>query len=195
MSGPGAGEQLWSWLEGVRTRRPPRPRVGIDLESCIPAWVLRIACAVVAGGCTLLVASNGAHWLIAGALIVTMAVRPSGAAPSLFAVGVGVLLLASEAVPLHPRVFLLALGLHLTVQLAAVVGDLAWRASVELRVLAGFAGPFLAIQALVQTAALMGAWATGRQPSMRWLPILAGIALAVMAWGILIRLRADTDRS
>lgn len=195
MSDARTGEQPWFWFGRAPTRRPPpRPRVAVDLRRCLPAWALRIGCAVVATGCTLLVASNGGHWTIAGALIAAMAVRPSGAAPSLFVVGVGLLVLAAEEDPFHPRVFLLALGLHLTVQLATVVGDLHWLAPVELGVLAGFAAPFLVIQALVQSAALMGAWMTTRQVSVTWLPVVAGIALAVMTWAIIIRLRADGDR-
>ena len=165
------------------------------MGACIPTWGWRIAYAVVALGCTLLVASHGAHWVIAGALIATMLIRPSGAAPALFAVGVGLLVLASEPDPFDPRVFLLALGLHLTVQLAAVVGDLPWLGLVELRVLVASARPFLAIQAGVQAAALIGAWTTSRQLSATWLPVLAGIGLAGMAWTILLRLRADSDRS
>ena len=187
-------EELWSWLLGVRTRRPPRPRVGIELAPCIPAWTLRLACAAAATACLLLVASHGAHWAIGGALIATMAARPGGAAPALFAVGVGLRLVGSEADPFAPRVFLLVLGLHLTVQLAAVVGDLAWPAAVERRVLVAFAKPFIGIQALAQTAALLGAWATSRQLTVTWLPVVAGTGLAVTAWAVLIRLRAGSDQ-
>lgn len=191
MSPVRAQERLWSWWAAVLNRKPPRPQVAIELGALVPAWALRAACAVAATGCTLMVASDGFHWMVAIVLVGVTVARPSGAAPWLFVIGTGLLMLASEEDPFHARTFLLALALHCTVGLAAVVGDLAWSASVEVRVLAGFARRFLAIQALVQPAALIGAWVTTRELSLTWLPVVAGLALAGMAWALLLLTRAD----
>ena len=186
-------ERVRAWLAALDVRTPVHPQVKVDLGRSIEAWWLRLACVGAAAACTLLVASTGFQWLVAAALIAAMAVWPSGPAASLFMVGIGVLVVV-ESDPFDARVFLLVLGLHLTALLAAVVAGLAWRARVEVHVLASFAKPFLAIQGLAQAAALLGAWATTRWLAGTWLPAAAGVALAGLAWAVVVLIRADEDR-
>lgn len=191
MSSSRARALPWWWLTMVGLRKPRHPWVAVDLGASVPAWMLRLGCAIAATCASLLVASTAVHWAVAVVLIVMMTAKPSGATPSLLAVGIGLLLLISSPDLLAPRVFLLAFAAHLTVELAALIGDLPWMARVEWRVVTGAAKPFLAIQALAQATALVGAATASRQPSMTWLPAAAGIALAAMAWAILARLRLD----
>jgi hypothetical protein len=184
-------ELVWSWLSTPALRGARRPRVTVDTGPAVPAWVLTAVWTVIAIGCTALVAERIGHWVVAAALIAATVVRASDVAPSLVVVGAALLLVTSPPDPFAPRVFLLAFGLHLTVELAALLGDLPWGATVERRVLTGAARPFLTVQATVQVLAVVAAWVGTRPLSASWLPLVAGTALAAAAWGIQARLRDD----
>jgi len=117
-------------------------------------------------------------------------VWPGGSAPAVFGLGVGSLVLISGSDAFGPRVFLLVLGLHLTIELAALVGDVPWTSPVELRVLTASAWAFSTVQALGQLTAFAGLWASSRPLTLTWLPVASGIAVAAMAGVILTRLRS-----
>ena len=179
-----------AWLSRVAIRAPQRPRVAIELGPTVRTWALRAACAGAAASCVLLVTSVIGHWVVAAAIIVALTAWPSSGAPSAFVVGVGLLVLTSPAAPTHPRLFLLVFGVHLTLELAAVLGDLPWVARVELRALRGFAARFLAIQLISQMIAFVGVSMPHSQSSVAWLPLAAGTALALLSWGLFVRMRA-----
>ncbi|HSK23090.1 MAG TPA: hypothetical protein VK906_07945 [Egicoccus sp.] len=182
-------------LEPVRRlllvgRRPvPPPRVEVATGSYVSAWLLRLVVVGPLVGSVALVARSQGVWLVALVLLVGAAARPDGLAPSLLAGMVGVLLVTAPAAPFHPRVFALVFMVHLALELGALVGPLPFEARVEWRVLGRGAPGFLAIQAVAQTLALLGAWATGQPPAMPWLPLMAAAALAVLTWSVTARLR------
>ena len=171
-------------------RRPPRlPRVTVAVGAAVPVWLLRLVVVAAATGALALVASDRIQWVIAGMLIGVIAIWPDSAAAGVFAVGIGLLLLTSAPEPFHPRVFLLAFALHLTLELGAVLGQLPGDGRVEVRALRRAARPFLTVQALAQALALLGAWVSARPATVPWLPLVAAVALAALAWAVTARLR------
>jgi hypothetical protein len=171
-------------------RRPPMaPRVEVAAGPSVPAWLLRLVVVAALAGSVALVARSDGHWLVAVVLLAGALTRPDGLAPSVLTVGVGLLLVTAPLDPLHPRVFVLVFALHLAVELGALVGPLPWQAQVEWRVFARAGRGFLVVQAVAQTLGLLGAWVTGQPPAMPWLPLLAAVALSVLAWTVTSRLR------
>lgn len=194
MSSPVLAERLRWRSVAARTRRPPAPRVGVDADTSVPAWVLRLASAAAATGCSAVLATSTVTWVIAATLAIAILLSPSGPGPALFAVGTGALLLASPGDPFSPRAFLLILGVHLAVQLAAFAGAVSWRARVELRLLTGAARTFFVVQAVAQMAAVAGAWMAGNEVAVGWIPLAAAVALGVLAWAVVLHLRTEDRR-
>jgi hypothetical protein len=166
--------------------------VEIELGPRVPAWALRGVCVAAAAGCTLLVASHPAHWVLAAGLVTMMVLRPDTGAAAVFSVGIGLLLLAADPDPFDVRVPLLVFGLHLTLELVTLTAGLPWGTTVERAVVRAHLAPLLAIQAISQAAALVGPWLATARPAAPWVPALAGAALAVLAWATTWRLRTRT---
>ncbi|GGI08170.1 hypothetical protein [Egicoccus halophilus] len=182
----------WSLRLGPARRRPPAPRPAVvDLGPTLPAWTLRVACVVVAGACTVpLLPAAPLAWFAVGALLVTVAVRPGGAGPSLLAVGVGLLWALAPTAPFAWPLFALVSGVHLVVDLAALHGDLAVGGRVERRVLRRAAGAWLAVQVPIQALALVARQLHVADIASPWPPLAAGVGLAVLAWALLRTVRA-----
>lgn len=169
--------------------RSSRPRVTVESGATVVTWALRAGIAATAAGCTALVATHPLHWVVAAALVATAITRPAAGAGAVFAVGAGLLLLADDPDPFSVRVAALAVGLHLTLELAAITAGLPWTAAVERAVLAAHVRPFLVIQVLTQAGAAAGAWFSDHPTDSRWIPVAAAAGVAALAWGVLLRLR------
>lgn len=177
-----------AWFRAVGTRPRPHPRVTISLGPTIPAWSLRLVIAAIATWCAVLVISQPLHWAVAVPTILMMATGGAGSAASIFVVGTGVAVLTSEA-PTTFRLLLLVFGVHLAVELTALLGDVHWAALVERRILWRSTPRFLLIQTAAQSMALFGAWTTVTGPLTQAFPVLAGAMLACGAWMVLANLR------
>ena len=190
MSALHARERAGPRILAVVTPRRRMPSVSIGLRRAMPAWALRVIIAMLATGCALLVVPSAGYWLIAVPIIATMSAWPGSNATTHFVLGAGLAVLTSPAPPFGFDLYLLVFGVHLTLELAAVVGDVPWACRVELEVLTRSTGRFVVIQLVGQAVTLLGDWATSARPPLGWLPVAAGIALAATGWSLLIRLRS-----
>lgn len=174
-------------------RRPPlSPRVEVVTARTVPAWVLRLLVVATLAGALALLTRHQAHWLVAVVLLVGIAAQPDGLATALFVGGLGLLLAIGPADPWQAQVFVLVFVVHLAVELGAVTGAVPIEAEVEWRVLLRAAPGFLGVQAVAQALTLLGAWVAGQPPAMPWLPLLAAVGLAVLAWAVTWQLRDAT---
>lgn len=185
------GQRVQALRARVAVQAVRHPRVTIEVGPSVPAGALRILVAVAAVGCVALVATSTAHWVVAAAVIGAAVVRPAGPAPAILPVGVALLVLTSPSGVSAVRVAALVLGLHLVVELAALVGDVPWSAAVERRVLSRARPRFVAVQAATQVLVVVGVAVTDRPPATTWLPLVAGVALAASAWAVHGRLTRD----
>ena len=192
MNPGGAGERAWARLVAVVTPRRRPPPVSIELDRAVPAWALRLVIAMVATGCGLLMIPNAAYWVIAVPLIAAMAAWPGGNAPVYVVLGAGLLLLTSASEPFGLDLHLLVFSIHLAVEIAAALGDVPWSAPVEVRILTRASRRFVLVQLAGQAVTFLGAWATSYRPSLAWLPLVAGVALAAVGWGVLASLRSNS---
>lgn len=150
-------------------QRLPAP-LEVQLVRPVPGSTVRLLPSVAVLVCGLLLSPSGwALW--AGVLLVAVAVavRPVSAAAPAFALLVGVAvwaggdLLAPEAsggvdVARLARLSALVLAVHAVLRLAALAGNVAWRARVEAGVLLRVARSVLALQLLVQPVGLAVVW-------------------------------------
>lgn len=185
----------------VRTfdlRRPswvrPLPRVRVDSGRWIPAWALHLSSAAVALGCTALVATHRAQWVLALFLIAMMLGRPAGVSPAILAVGIGLHWAVSGGSDLTPALAATVLGIHLLAVLTTTGGTLNRTTRVELAVLTEPLRRFLVLQSLVQPLLWLAISLTARGVAVTWLPIVAAISLAILAWGFLALLMFRRQR-
>jgi hypothetical protein len=181
-----------AWLPDALSPHPPRPPVDVELGPGVPAWALRATCVALAAGCTALVASHPAHWVIATGLVAGMLLQPGTGAGGVFAGGIGLLLLTGGSEFFDVRVPLLVLGLHLTLELVTLTAGLPWRTTIERSVVRAHLAPVLPIQALSQTVALVAPWLASTRPPAPLVAAVASAALAVIAWAMVLRLRTRT---
>lgn len=167
----------------------PLPRVGIRMGRWVPAWVVHVAAAATAVGCIAMVASSRPQWILASILVALMLVRPSGAPPALFALWLGLQVATSEHEGYTLAASGLVLGLHLIAVLLTTVADLGLGTRIELRVFAGPLRRLLSIQVLVQPVT----WATmtlaAGSVTVRWLPAVAALGVALAVWAFVRRVR------
>ena len=182
------GSERWARLLRALRLERPRPHVGIALDASAPAWQLRLLQVAVALGCTAMVATNEVLWVLVAAGLVAMVVRPYPLWQAGFLLAMGAGLLFAPADPFAPRAFVLLFGIHLFVVLGAILGRMPWSARLELRALLASARRFAAIQVFSQLLALAAAWLYLRDVSATWVAVLAGAALAVLAWVVSSRL-------
>lgn len=166
------------------------PRVTIDPDPQVPVWGLLTVLTLTAGLVAALAATGVAQNLFAAALVVAVAVRPSGPAPALLAMGVGLLLLIGG--PIGSLIHVLVFLVHVVVHLTAIVDTLPRDARVEWRVITRSAGRFLAVQAFAQALAVIGSWVSGTALGGSGVQLAAGLALAGLAIAVLAGLAKDT---
>lgn len=181
---------LWRSWQGGATR--PLPPVRIDTGLALPSWVFRVILAGLTMGCASLLASNTIAVVASVAGTVLVAIWPGGPMPSVYAAGIGLLLVASSN-PLEYKGFVVLFGVHLLVTLGAIVGRIGWTGLIELRVLVAPARRFAAIQAFAQLVALGAAWVTTRHLALPWIPVLVGVGLAALTWLLLPRLTRSSS--
>ncbi len=174
---------------------PPVPRVVPSLRGALPGAVVRLVPgAVVLVLATLAGASDG-WWLLAGAGAVALTgwPRPEAAAVvvavmTVWLLAQGDLLLADPATRVVAgvwRLSTLVLLVHLLLVATSLAAHVAWRALVEVAVLARAARSVLAAQAVAQSAVLLVAWVRagieGSQGGLRLLAVVAAVAAVVVA--------------
>jgi hypothetical protein len=154
----------------------------------VPALVLRVGVAAVALACLALLAPGNRLWVVGALAALAMVLRPSGMILSLFIVALGLRLAFASPEPFSWRSFALLFGVHLLVQLGRLASNVGWQTRVDLKVLVSPARSFLLLQAFAQLLALVGALLTAAAVTVPWLPVLAGVALTLLAWRLLPQL-------
>lgn len=163
----------------------PPPPVRLHLRSSAPAWALNVGVAAIALLCASLLAGAAIHWIAAIAGAAVLAIRPLPGLVQVYAAVLGAGLLLADPSPGSPSVFLLIFGVHLLVQLGSLVQGLQWSARVEWAVLVVPARRFAVVQVAAQLVAAAAAWAVDRDIHAVWLSVVAGAALALLAWWVL----------
>lgn len=166
------------------------PRVTVHPAPPVPVWGLLAALGLTAALTGIVAATGIVQNLLAAALVVAVVVRPSGPAPAIMAMGVGLLLLIGG--PIGALIHVLVFLVHLMVHLATIVDALPWDARVERRVLTRSAGGFLAVQAFAQVLAVIGSWLSGAAIGGSGIQLVAGVALAGLVLAGLLGLAKDT---
>jgi hypothetical protein len=161
--------------------------VEIETGAALPAWSLRVVMGGVGAGCGLVVDPIAVTALILAGILALTVVQPGGLGPSAFVLTVCVLLVLGSDREFSASRLLLVAGLHLLMLLAAALGDLSWRAHIELRALWPAARRFLLIQAGVAGVALAGGWLVGQQVVVAVAPLLVGVGLTALAAWLLPR--------
>ena len=170
------------------------PRMRIRIERPVPGWVLRAVLAVVLLGCALTVAGNPAQVALGGAAAGLLAWRPHALLLGcVIAVLAGMLLIADPG-GLTWQLLVLVLGTHVAWRLGVLASVVPWSGLVEAGVLADAGRPFLGIQALAQVLALGATSLTPAAP-IPWLAVGAALALAGLAWMMLVPMLAATKDS
>lgn len=180
----------------VVTERP-RPHVQITVARAVPAWALRLVLLAVGVGCVMLIGESTVSRVILSGALVVVVVMPGGVSTAVFAVGVGLSLLAFDPGPLSgvgpvsaDGAVLLA-AVHLIAVLGSVLGQVPLRTAVELRALIPTARRYVVIQAGAQVLALVAGWLSERGVVVTALPILAVLALLAGATWLLPRLHRN----
>jgi len=168
--------------------RPRRPRVRVRTGPAVPAWTLRLLLAAVALACVALAGAGTLLSVGGAAAALVLVLRPGGSAPAVVVGYVAVVLLGTGSGGRPATTSALLLGTHLLVQLAALLGRTSWEARVELRALAAPLRRFLAVQALAQLVALLGAAVTSGGLALPWLPAVAAVGLGALLLGLVPRL-------
>ncbi|MEX2424310.1 MAG: hypothetical protein WD990_10050 [Acidimicrobiia bacterium] len=188
-----AGRVMEAGSRVVRTldfREPswvrPLPRVKIQIGRWVPGWAVRVCAASIAVGCIAMVATSRPEWVLALVLVGLMLLRPSGASPALFALWLGLQVATAPDLSYGFDASGLVFGLHLLAVLFATAANLHPLARIELRVFAAPLRRVVVIQAVVQPIT----WATmslaAGDVTVRWLPLVAAVGVAVSSW-VLVR--------
>lgn len=180
------GVRLYRTL-AIRTSEfeDPPPPVRLHLRAAVPAWALNIAVAAIALWCASLLAGDAIHWIAAVAGAAVLAIRPLPGLVQVYAAVLGGGLLLAHPSAGSASVFLLIFGVHLLVQLGSLVQGLHWATRVEWAVLVVPARRFAVVQVAAQLAAAGAAWLVDRDVHAVWLSVVAGAALATLAWWVL----------
>lgn len=172
----------------------PRPRVRIETTRAVPAWALRLLLLAVGAVCVVVIGQSVVSQVIlTGALLVVVAM-PGGVSAGVFAVMVGLSLLAfdpgtpSAGLPVSADAVVLLAAVHLIAVLGSVLGQVPLRTTVELRALLPTARRYVIIQATAQLLALVAGWLSEREVVVTALPVLALLALMGGATWLLPRL-------
>lgn len=185
-----AAAQLRTVPRGLPTLRPRRQRVTVVTGAWIPAWLLRLACVALAVGCVRLAGAGDILTVLGALLAALVLIRPGGVGPVLVLAFTAFVLTTSAGGGWRLESHLLLLGLHLLVQLAALLGRSTWAARVELRALLVPAPRFLTVQLVAQLVAVLGAAAAGSRLELPWLGVLAAVGLAGLVLLLAPRLSA-----
>lgn len=173
----------------------PRPRVQIATTRAVPAWALRLALLTVGLVCVVVIGQSVVSAVILSGALLFVVAMPGSVSTAVFAVGIGLSLLAFEPGAVSgavsgPGVILLA-GVHLVAVLGSVLGQVTLRTAVELRALVPTARRYVVIQAAAQVLALVAGWLSERAVVVTALPILAVLALVAGATWMLPRLHRN----
>lgn len=170
-----------------RDRR--RPRTSVRSGPSVPALVLRVALVPLCLAAGTALATSPAHWWLALVVGAVLAVRPHAA---LLTLGVAALV-GMYAVVGSPgwQLPVLVLVTHAVLRLGAVADAVGWDGHVELAVLRDALAPFLAVQAVAQTAGALALVLDGAVP-VPWLGVAATAALGALGWTFVRGLRAAT---
>lgn len=166
-----------------------RPRTSVRSDPSVPALVLRVALVPLCLAAGTALATSPAHWWLALVVGAVLAVRPHAA---LLTLGVAALV-GMYAVVGSPgwQLPVLVLVTHAVLRLGAVADAVAWDGHVELAVLRDALAPFLAVQAVAQTAGALALVLDGAAP-VPWLGVAATAALGALGWALVRGLRAGT---
>lgn len=183
-----ATARIWS-----PSKSRPLPRVVADIGPWVPVWLVTAVTAGVAVASAAIVTRGTVPWAIVLATIAITVAQPDGPGAGIFAVTIGVLLVASGTEPFAWPLYVLLATVHLVVVLSALTSGLPRRARFELALLVAPGRRFLAVQAVAQPLALLGALVTGAGVTLPWLPVAAGLGLVVLAWRLDVRVGDDGD--
>ena len=166
-----------------------RPRTSVRSGPSVPAVVLRCALVLLCLAAGTALATSPAHWWLALVVGAVLAVRPHAA---LLTLGVAALV-GMYAVVGSPgwQLPVLVLVTHAVLRLGAVADAVGWDGHVELAVLRDALVPFLAVQAVAQTAGALALVLDGAAP-VPWLGVAATAALGALGWALVRGLRAGT---
>jgi hypothetical protein len=171
-----------------------RPAVTVRLHRWVPGWAIRVCCVLVAAGCVLLTEAPSPLTWIVSVLAVLLLGWPSGMLPAVVAVLIGLCTLYLDPTATDIRPFMILAGVHLQVQLAALIGRTGWRARIELGVLVAALRRYLPIQAVAQAVALLGLTLTRQRLEVAWLPVLGVVSLTLVVIWLVAQLRAGVDK-
>jgi hypothetical protein len=168
----------------------PLPRVEADLGWWVPVWLVTLCMGGIAVVGAALVTGGPIGWLVIGGIILVLVLFSEGPAIGIYAITIGVLLLASSGGAFEGRVFTLVAVVHLVAVLDSLVSGLPWRARLQIAALRDPVRRFASVQVAAQGLAMVGALLTGTDLTMAWLPAMAALGLAVLSWALNARLEA-----
>lgn len=191
-------ETGWRIVRTLDFRRPswarPLPNVRVHIGRWVPAWAVHGFAALVGMGCIATVTDTPTEWILPSILVGLLLVRPAGAPPALLALWFGLRVTTSDISGYTPKAAALVFGFHLLALLLITTGDVHTRTRIELRVFAGPLRRMGAIQAFVQPLA----WATmtlaANDVTVRWLPIVAALAVVTGSWVLVRHVARVPDR-
>lgn len=167
------------------------PSVDAQVGVWVPGWVLRVLVVVTAAAASALVADNTFQWTVLLLSVVFMVGVPDGGGALGFPLAVGVLLAAGEPGGDIGAALLLVVLVHLTLVLHALTPGVASRARVELAILRAPLVRFLAIQGVALPLLLLGSVVSSSGHVIAWLPVVAAVVLALLAWWLRTRIVTD----
>lgn len=160
----------------------------LKLGPRLPAWTIRLAMAAVSLGSAALVVPNAVGWLITAGLLTALVVRPGRVLPVVMMLALAAGLALAQPAAFDPTAYVLLAGTHLVITTGAVIGGVSWNAWIEVRALIGPGRRYLTLQAGAQSLALTAAGLSTQHLALGAVPILACIAVALLALWLLRRL-------
>ncbi len=185
-------EAVRRWTRSILVLLPTAARlpvVNVELRFWVPCWALRVVAVGLALGSAALVITGPFGWSVTAVLCVAILLRPAGiGAPALAVVAGFSMLQASDGEAWGVSGPLLLLALHACVTVCLLLGTTSWAAKVQLAVLGRPASRFVVIQLIAQLTGVAGALLSSRELSWPWVPVVAALALIVLAYAWLPKL-------
>lgn len=157
--------------------RDRRPRTRIHTGPAIPGLAVRLITVVVGLLCAATVTTGQAGWVIIAALLIGLAWAPGSITGSLLVIALALQMVVEPGPPPVWRAPLLVAAVPLLLLLAAIAGQAAWTARVELKVLAQPWRRYLGVQAFAQPLAAAGGLLAGSGLVLPPVMALAGLVL------------------
>jgi len=182
-------DRLVYWYRRWRYRRPPNPRLDVNLRGLAPAWIIHLlASACLVALVVLPSVRTTVPWPVGVALAVLIglaAIWKPGYGPAVAAIVLaGLFLLGSPAAPFDPLVFALAGLAYVGYRLSLVAALLAWRGRIQLTALVGWLDGLILISTVALGGLALGL--NGRGPVWLTLPGALGLigSAALLSAGV-----------